>query len=471
MNAFRNFYRLSKALSDHAVLSVCFLIALALTKNRLGLQPAGFVSEKDMLALVSLNIGWNITGRISGLYDEFRSRSRVFQIKAILRGILFQIVFYILFVFMTRFEYTPYFFISTYILCLAVMLPLWNVIQQFLFQFLRLNGRNLRNFIIVGNGRTGEQFLELILESPQVGYRVVGCVDDVDRSADLGTLYLGALDDLDRIILEQGVDEVVISLPSSESKKIRRVIETCEEHPVMVRMIPDFLGNLSSRFTVSLFRDFPIVTIRSNPLDEMQWRLAKRLFDVVFSVCFLVLIGSWLFPILALIIKMTSKGPVLFKQERQARKNKRIICYKFRSMVAGGKDVDENGAYLQATKNDPRVTRIGRILRTTNLDELPQFLNVLRGEMSVVGPRPHPTLLNEKSVGIVDKYLLRHLVKPGITGWAQIHGLRGNTQDQNLMRKRIAHDIWYIENWSFLLDLNIIVLTVLNMFKGDKNAY
>ncbi len=471
MNAFRSFYRLTKIVSDHAVLSFCFLFALTLAKYRLGIGNEGFVPEKDLLLLLCLNLGWNYTGRISGLYDELRSRSRVFQVKAILRGIFFQAVIFIFFSFFTRLVYVQYFLIATYVICLVLTIPLWNQLLQIMFQFLRRNGRNLRSFIIVGNGNTGEQFLSMILDSPQVGYRIIGCVDDVDRSADLGTLFLGSIDDLDRIIQNERVDEVVISLPSSETKKIRRVIELCEEHPVMIRMIPDFLGSMSSRFTISLFRDFPIITVRRNPLDELQWRFAKRAFDIAFSVCFLALIGLWLFPVIAIIIKLSSPGPVFFRQERHGKKNKLIICYKFRSMVIGEKEVDEKGEYRQAIKNDPRVTKIGGFLRKTNLDELPQFFNVLLGEMSVVGPRPHPIPLNEKSVGNVDKYMLRHIVKPGITGWAQVHGFRGNTKDLELMRKRIIHDIWYIENWSFGLDLNIVMLTLLNLLKPDRNAY
>jgi putative colanic acid biosynthesis UDP-glucose lipid carrier transferase len=239
----------------------------------------------------------------------------------------------------------------------------------------------------------------------------------------------------------------------------------------MVRMIPDLLEQLTTRFAISLFRDFPIITVRRNPLDELQWRFVKRTADIVFSLVFLVCFASWLFPLIAVAIKLTSPGPVFFKQERLGKKGRRIFCYKFRSMAARSSDTDLQGAYRQAVRGDSRITPLGRILRKTNLDETPQFFNVLFGQMSLVGPRPHPLPLNEKSVNEVDRYLLRHLVKPGITGWAQVHGLRGGTEHPDLMRKRIEHDIWYIENWSFALDLNICTLTLLNAFAGEKNAY
>jgi putative colanic acid biosynthesis UDP-glucose lipid carrier transferase len=192
---------------------------------------------------------------------------------------------------------------------------------------------------------------------------------------------------------------------------------------------------------------------------------------VVFSLSLILFVFSWLFPIIAIIIKLGSKGPVFFKQERWGLNNKPITCYKFRSMVAASRDVDENGNYVQASKNDPRITKIGAFLRKSNLDELPQFFNVLFGSMSVVGPRPHPVPLNLQSKGCVDNYMKRLWVKPGITGWAQVNGYRGETRNPYLMQKRVELDMWYIENWKFSLDLQIILQTLVNMVKGEKNAF
>jgi putative colanic acid biosynthesis UDP-glucose lipid carrier transferase len=180
---------------------------------------------------------------------------------------------------------------------------------------------------------------------------------------------------------------------------------------------------------------------------------------------------SWLWPLLALLIKISSPGPVFFKQERWGKKNARIICYKFRSMVKESRDVDENGHYQQATRNDRRITRLGGFLRRSNLDELPQFINVLKGEMSVVGPRPHPTPMNLEIKDSIHNYQLRHLVRPGITGWAQVSGFRGETSDPDLLRKRVEYDIWYIENWSILLDIKIVLISIWLMLKGDPRAY
>ena len=207
------------------------------------------------------------------------------------------------------------------------------------------------------------------------------------------------------------------------------------------------------------------------PLDQWQNRLLKRVFDIVFSSLIFLTIGIIIFPLIALIIKLTSKGSVFFKQERWGLNNEKIICYKFRTMVQESVDVDANGKYLQATRNDPRITWIGKILRKTNLDELPQFLNVLLGNMSVVGPRPHPTPLNIQSMQTVENYMLRHIVLPGISGWAQVNGCRGETRTPSDMQKRVNFDLYYIHRWTFWLDCQIILQTIINILRGDQNAY
>lgn len=197
----------------------------------------------------------------------------------------------------------------------------------------------------------------------------------------------------------------------------------------------------------------------------------KRLLDIVFTTLLFVFVFSWLFPLIALIIKLTTKGSVFFRQERLGCNGQKIVCYKFRSMVIESRDIDHHGKFCQAIKNDPRVTKVGCFLRKTSLDELPQFWNVLKGEMSIVGPRPHPDALNRESEKVIKNYELRNYVRPGITGLAQVKGYRGGTPNQRMMQKRINYDLWYITNWDILLDVKIILLTFRHVFVGDENAY
>jgi putative colanic acid biosynthesis UDP-glucose lipid carrier transferase len=198
-----------------------------------------------------------------------------------------------------------------------------------------------------------------------------------------------------------------------------------------------------------------VLNYKKLPLDRIENQLIKRLFDIVFSLIFFLLIGIWLFPLIAVIIKLSSKGPVFFKQERWGIANEEIICYKFRSMNVNSKDIDENGNYQKAIMNDPRITAIGSFLRKTSLDELPQFWNVLMGTMSVIGPRPHPVPLNMESIDAVENYVLRHIVKPGISGWAQVNGFRGEIRTLEDMRKRVEYDLYYIHRWNIFFDIQI----------------
>jgi putative colanic acid biosynthesis UDP-glucose lipid carrier transferase len=215
----------------------------------------------------------------------------------------------------------------------------------------------------------------------------------------------------------------------------------------------------------------PVLNISELPLDKWENKVVKRAFDVAFSLVFFCTLGIIFFPIIALLIKLTSKGPILFKQERWGLNNAKIICYKFRTMIAESAEVDEDGKYQITIKEDPRVTPIGKILRRTNLDELPQFWNVLIGNMSIVGPRPHPTPMNLESMHTVENYMLRHIVPPGITGWAQVNGLRGEVKTPKDMQRRVDFDLYYIHRWTFWMDSQIILQTVINFVRGDQNAY
>ena len=219
-------------------------------------------------------------------------------------------------------------------------------------------------------------------------------------------------------------------------------------------------------FQINYMGEFPVLSVRHEPLEDMQSRVKKRLFDVVFSLLVIVFIISWLYPLLALIIKIQSPGPVLFKQLRSGRDNQPFWCYKFRSM-----HVNANSDSKQAHKGDSRITAIGRFMRKTSLDEFPQFVNVLFGNMSIVGPRPHMLNHTEEYRAIIDQYMVRQFLKPGITGWAQVNGYRGETKDPSLMQKRVEHDIWYMENWSAMLDLRIVFITIFSILKGEENAF
>lgn len=349
-------------------------------------------------------------------------------------------------------------------------LPAQKLTIRILFKRLRNSQTLLRRVLIVGAGDTGINFYRNYVSNKHYGYQLTGFVDDEKQPA-LNGHYLGRTSELETVIAKHPLDDIVVALPAHSEARIQEIINVAEREGKRVKIIPDYGSFGDGKLAVDSLGSLSIISVRSLPLDVVDSKFYKRIFDIVFSLAVIVCLMSWLLPVVAILIKLTSKGPVLFKQQRWGLNNKNILCWKFRSMQACSTDVDEQGAYRQACKDDPRITPVGRLLRKTNIDELPQFFNVLIGSMSVVGPRPHPVPLNMESKDSVEKYMMRHWVKPGITGWAQVHGYRGETKDNGLMKARVKHDLWYIENWTFWLDLQIIVQTLVNTVKGEKNAY
>ena len=255
-------------------------------------------------------------------------------------------------------------------------------------------------------------------------------------------------------------------LSSSYSEIISNIITYCENHFIHFFHVPSVRNYLKRRMFFEMMGNVPILSIRQEPLAQPENRLIKRTFDVACSLLFLCTLFPFIYLIVGAAIKLSSPGPVFFKQKRSGLNGREFWCYKFRSMR-----VNAQSDTLQATLHDPRKTRVGNFLRKSNLDELPQFINVLRGDMSIVGPRPHMLKHTEEYSKLISRYMVRHLVKPGITGWAQVNGFRGETKELWQMEGRVRMDIWYIEHWTFLLDIFILFKTVYNAVKGDKEAY
>lgn len=456
-----------RLLIDYIVLTLAFLCA---RKYIAGLGDVYF-SQFNLLLLGISIAAWTAIGMSVHLYDEFRTRSFSYEFVAILKTVLLQACFFT-FLFFYFFKYYPYprtfTLLYTFLIFISITIVKFFVKQSLLR--LRSNGYNIKNILIVGTGDTGMKFYKTILSNDHFGYRCVGFVDE-QANDHLHRQYLGKVSDLTRILEDHEIDDVIIALPETLNGQMENIIIASEKEAKRVRIIADCHRFCTSTASMNFFGKFPLLTIRTSPLDDLTQQRFKRIFEFCFTCLLFITVFSWLFPIIGLLIKLSSPGPILFKQERWGLKNKKIICYKFRSMVINTDIVDENGRYQQAARNDSRVTRIGRFLRKTNLDELPQFFNVLLGDMSLVGPRPHPIPLHQESKNTIQHYMLRHVVKPGITGWAQVNGFRGETRISGQMQKRVDFDLWYIENYSFWLDCQIIFQTLMNMIKGDKNAY
>ena len=325
-----------------------------------------------------------------------------------------------------------------------------------------LAGIGLRRILIAGAGDLGRVVADRILEHRELGYQIVGFVDDKaggDHLGYRGLPLLGSLTEAADIVANEKIDDLYVALPLEEHMKLLDLVESTSREGVDVKVVPDLLQFIALRARLEDLDGVPVINLNDVPLQGLS-AFVKRSLDIVIS-SFALLIMALPGLLIAWRIKRSSPGPVFYAQERMGLDGKQFTVYKFRTMR-----MHQDHRVTQATRNDPRVTRVGAFLRRTSLDELPQFFNVLRGEMSVVGPRPHAMEHNELYKELIDRYMLRHRVKPGITGWAQINGLRGQTDTIDKMRKRIEFDIYYIQHWSFQLDLRIILRTALHGWTG-----
>ncbi len=338
-----------------------------------------------------------------------------------------------------------------------------RIVLRVILRTMRKRGYNLRRVLIIGAGELGRRVAHRMLGHPEMGFQVIGFLDDFHANGvykkELGLEVLGKLAAISDIIEAQQIDKVIIALPTRALHKVERVVSVCEKEGVSTDIVPDLFNIVQPRTRVYDFAGLPLISVRFTPIESWGYRVGKRGFDLAFALSALLLCAP-LMALIALGVKLTSSGPIIFKQERLGINRRRFHMLKFRSMSAGSEQHDQQAGL--GARNDPRVTLLGAFLRRWSLDELPQFWNVLTGDMSIVGPRPERTYHVRQFKTQIPNYMIRHQVKAGITGWAQVNGLRGDTSIEN----RIEHDLYYIENWSFGFDLKIILLTV---FKGMVN--
>lgn len=462
----RKFIDFTRALLDILVIALAFSVAEAMS------WPFGDILKvrHSVSILLALEALWLLSAQATHLYQDFRSRDLLYEMFALLKSVVALFVETIMVLFFVKQTDLSRSFVLSFALLSIVLLAIEKYAARKLLKSIRRRHKNLRNIVIVGAGRTGIEFAESVQRNPSFGYNLVGFLDD-SRKDYLNGKYLGATDELEAVILARKINDVVVALPNQAHRKIESIVKLCMNSTARVRIIPDLRGLGLGSYELTTFGNLPIISFRRNSVNETHWRLAKRLFDILVSSLAFVLIFSWLWPILLVCQKLFNKGPVFYRARRWGRDGREFYCYKFRSMVPNSENIDCNGSHQFTKRNDSRVTRFGSFLRRTNLDELPQFINVLKGEMSIVGPRPHDSSENAKLKEVVDSYMWRHVVKPGITGWAQVNGLRGGTDNLELMKRRTICDIWYIENWSLWLDIQIIIKTMWQTLKGDPHAY
>jgi len=425
----------------------------------------GFISnvlnlEKAVLLnfILFISFSWIISSFSTRFYQIFRftSVTRIFTLIA-KQSIILILLVYSFFGYHSEIKSNSKLIIE-YILIVIFLITIFKIAIYFLLKKYRIifNG-NLRRVVIIGLNKKTDLLRKYFDDNPDYGYKLVKIFNLKDNIS---------IDSITEYISKNEIDEIYSSVTEINNEELVKLIDYADNNLKVLKFLPDNKEIYSKKLDFTYYGYLPILSLRNIPIDEPINQFIKRSFDILFSLIVIIGILSWLTPILGLIIKVESRGPIFFKQKRNGLDYKEFYCYKFRSMRP-----NPEAHIHQITKGDPRVTKIGKFIRKTSIDELPQFMNVLRGEMSVVGPRPHMVSHTQMYAEKIDKFMVRHFVKPGITGLAQVSGFRGEVENDNFIINRVKYDIFYLENWSIIMDLRIVIRTVYNALGGEEKAY
>jgi putative colanic acid biosynthesis UDP-glucose lipid carrier transferase len=428
----------------------------------IGFFANNIILEKSDLLNFTLFISfsWVISTLFSSFYEIFRytSLTRIFSLIG-KQSIIFTLLVFAFFGFFNDLDTEPLRVIK-YVLIVMLSITIIKFTIFFLLKkYRKVFKGNLRKVVIVGLNKKTDQLRKYFNDNPDYGYQL-------KKTFDLNKKDKISINDVISFISENEIDEIYSSVAEMNNKELLSLIDYADNNLKILKFLPDNKEIYSKKLDFTYYGYLPILSLRSIPIDEPINLFTKRSFDIFFSLLIIIGILSWLTPLIGLLIKLESKGPVFFKQKRNGLDYKEFYCYKFRSMKPNPE------AHLhQIRKGDPRVTRIGKFIRKTSIDELPQFINVLKGDMSVVGPRPHMVSHTHMYAEKIDKFMVRHFIKPGITGLAQVSGFRGEVEDDDFIKNRVKYDIYYLENWSIIMDIRIVIKTVFDALRGDDKAY
>ncbi|MDB9913439.1 undecaprenyl-phosphate glucose phosphotransferase [Flavobacteriaceae bacterium] len=428
----------------------------------IGFFANNIILEKSDLLNFTLFISfsWIISTLFSSFYEIFRytSLTRIFSLIG-KQSIIFTLLVFAFFGFFNDLDTEPLRVIK-YVLIVMLSITIIKFTIFFLLKkYRKVFKGNLRKVVIVGLNKKTDQLRKYFNDNPDYGYQLI-------KTFDLSKKDKIGINDVISFISENEIDEIYSSVAEMNNKELLSLIDYADNNLKILKFLPDNKEIYSKKLDFTYYGYLPILSLRSIPIDEPINLFIKRSFDIFFSLLVIIGILSWLTPLIGFLIKLESKGPVFFKQKRNGLDYKEFYCYKFRSMKPNPE------AHLhQIRKGDPRVTRIGKFIRKTSIDELPQFINVLKGDMSVVGPRPHMVSHTHMYAEKIDKFMVRHFIKPGITGLAQVSGFRGEVEDDDFIKNRVKYDIYYLENWSIIMDIRIVIKTVFDALRGDDKAY
>ncbi len=421
-------------------------------------------SREYILLFLINNAAWILCAYMTALYiGKHHSNDNFFKRSVISFFLFFGVS--LLSIFLINFTYSRLFVILIFI-GFGTIILITRTLYVGAAYYLRRQYPLNKKAIIIGYNELGKRLVENFVNYSRP-LTIVGYFDDEAELAETpNPPILGKISGSVKYAIDNNISEIYSTLSPEKDLHIYELAQLAETNFIRFKFVPDFRMFINRKVHIDFARNIPILSLRTEPLENLDSQIKKRSFDIVFSLIMIFFILSWLVPLIAILIKLDSRGPVFFTQLRSGKNNRSFLCYKFRSLK-----VNNDAHAKQVTRNDDRFTRLGKFLRKTNLDEFPQFINVFRGEMSIVGPRPHMLKHTAEYSQMLNHYMIRHYIKPGVTGWAQINGYRGEIRSKKDLRGRIEYDIWYMENWSMWLDLRIILLTVYKTIKGDEKAF
>lgn len=454
-----NLFRFSFAVFDLLCLNMVHFVLLLL------MNTVSITREYQILVLIN-NVTWVICSYITALYIGKHTSNDNFFKRSIVSFFLFSTIsLFSIFLYNLSSSHFRLFVILIFIgfgVTIIISRTLYIGAGYYLRKQYPLN----KKVIIIGYNELAKRLVENFRRYYKT-ISVDGYFEDEHFTSEIPDLpVLGRINDSVGYAMENNIAEIYSTVSPEKNLLIYELAHQAETNFIRFKFVPDFRMFINRKVHIDFARNIPVLSLRPEPLENIDSQIKKRCFDIAFSIVAIFFILSWLIPLMAILIKLDSRGPVFFTQLRSGKNNNPFLCYKFRSLK-----VNRDAHDKQVTRDDNRFTWLGRFLRKSNIDELPQFLNVFRGEMSVVGPRPHMLKHTEEYSQMLNHYMIRHYVKPGVTGWAQINGYRGEIKKKRDLRGRIEHDIWYMENWSMWLDLRIIILTVYKTIRGDENAF
>ncbi len=465
LNRFNRFVKYAIVLCDIIVLNIMFLLLYEIKD----IYSSEVVFSGSLFSIMGkISVSYFVCTYSTYVIDEQTALSIINIVRRISRSMaLFSFLIFSLLIFADGTEFSYFFFIGYFVISYFTLILVRLLIRDLITTLTNRRKKSIKA-IFLGSSNNLLELYNAMQSAATINFTMEGYFDrEPNERMNRICPYLGKPEEALSYIQEhREIDHVYCAFPSSMKDVIIPIINYCENNIIRFYSVPNVRNYLHHKMYFKLMGNVPLLSLHNDPLAQSDSKLLKRIFDIVISSTFLMLFYPIIYPIFAIAIKLSSPGPVFFKQKRNGLNGREFECYKFRSMK-----VNADSDKIQATKDDPRKTKIGDFMRRTNIDELPQFINVWKGDMSIVGPRPHMVKHTEEYSKLIDKYMVRHFIKPGITGWAQVSGFRGETKEIEQMEGRIQADIWYMEHWSLWLDMYIMWKTGKNMVCGDKEAY